>query len=735
MSSTKITRLIYWVSGILATVVALSLPSIYFAQAYQNLRTAISTETQIQASMITQMVNSNPEMWRYETTRLETALLWDVRDQQAETRRILDPQHKLIAVRKAHLDAPTLTLRENIYDAGVPVGQVEITRSWRPLLIQTAYVGLLGIALGLLTFFCLSYFPMRALRTALDSLFKAQEHSSATLTAIGEAVIRTDAQALVEYLNPAAEVLLGCAHSAVQGQPVTALFSLIGYNGAQAENPVLRILQGRTIVCIGEQLTLVRGDGQKLTVTNNSTPVYDQRQHIVGAVLVLHDLSESLALKAQLEYQSSHDLLTGLGNRFSFEQQLGRAIQGSQSASATHVLCYVDLDQFKIINDTCGHVAGDELLKQIAKILQFLLRPQDTLARLGGDEFGILLERCALSEAALITEALLQAIRLYRFDWEDKQFRLSASIGLVLISAESEQVSDLLSLADATCYVAKDKGRNRVQIYQADDGEMTRRHGEMHWVTRIHRALEENRFCLYQQTILSLQKTDPHEQHFEVLLRMIDEQGQIIPPNTFIPAAERYNLMPLIDRWVIQNSFAAVARLGRQSPKTASICAINLSGASLTDEALFDFIAHNSRLHQIAPQSICFEITETAAIANLKQAIAFMNELKTLGFQFSLDDFGSGLSSFAYLKNMPVDYLKIDGSFVRDILDDHADHAMVNAINQVGHVMGLKTVAEFVENKQILARLEGMGVDYGQGYGIAKPQPLESNIVPLFKTS
>lgn len=429
---------------------------------------------------------------------------------------------------------------------------------------------------------------------------------------------------------------------------------------------------------------------------------------------------------SRLSYQASHDALTGLPNRREFELRMERALSSAREQGLVHTLCYLDLDQFKVVNDTCGHVAGDELLRQIAALLQARLRDRDTLARLGGDEFGVLLQSCSLEQAQPIAELLQTLVKEYRFAWQDKSFSIGVSIGLVPISGESEGLSNLLRYADAACYAAKDRGRNRVHVYKAEDAELLKRQGEMQWVTRITRALEENRMRLYVQPILSLAPHAEADRHYEMLLRMLDDDGEIVLPMAFIPAAERYNLMTAIDRWVIGAAFSVFHQLFPQAADGQSLCTINLSGQSLCDEKFLDLIERQFILNKVPYSAICFEITETAAITNLTEAIHFIHTLKEKGCKFSLDDFGSGLSSFTYLKNLPVDFLKIDGAFVKDMESDPMDRAMVESINHIGHVMGLKTIAEFVESEWIHERLKLIGVDYVQGNWLIEPQPLSS---------
>ncbi|MFV3016134.1 putative bifunctional diguanylate cyclase/phosphodiesterase, partial [Pseudomonas sp. KHB2.9] len=427
---------------------------------------------------------------------------------------------------------------------------------------------------------------------------------------------------------------------------------------------------------------------------------------------------------ANLSWQATHDALTGLANRREFEFRLEQVLQQvAREHSGRHALMFLDLDQFKLVNDTCGHAAGDELLRHICALLQSDLREGDTLARLGGDEFGILLENCPASVAEKIAESLRHTVQNLHFVWKGRPFMTTVSIGLVHISQVPTTLETSLRAADMACYMAKEKGRNRVQVYHADDSELSLRFGEMAWVQRLHMALEENRFCLYSQEIAPLGHTDADNGHIEILLRLHDEAGRIILPDSFIPAAERYGLMSSLDRWVVDNVFNLIARCMHERPgRPMAMCAINLSGITIGDDAFLGFLREKFAAYSVPPEMICFEITETCAIANLGSAIRFINELKALGCHFSLDDFCAGMSSFAYLKHLPVDFLKIDGSFVKDMLDDPINRAMVEVINHIGHVMGKRTIAEFVETPHIEQALLEIGVDYAQGYVIERPQ-------------
>ncbi|MEO7320882.1 MAG: EAL domain-containing protein, partial [Nitrosospira sp.] len=554
------------------------------------------------------------------------------------------------------------------------------------------------------------------------ALFEEKERLRVSLNHIGDAVITTDMSGNITYLNLVAETMTGWTSQEAKGHALPEVFNIIhSQTNESAPNPVELILRGKTEVGLAIHTVLIQRSGNTFDIEDSAAPIRDNHGKIIGAVLIFHDVTQARDLAAQMTYQASHDALTGLIDRREFERRLEHALRTGKQDDKQHTLLYLDLDQFKVVNDTCGYMAGDELLKELTSILQAQLRTNDTLARVGGDEFGLLLESCPTESAVRLAELLRQTVYEFRFVWEEKVFQLGLSIGLVTFGNGSETLPDILRMADAACYLAKDKGRNRVQVYTSEDMEIAQRSSEMGWVTRIQKALEENRFVLYSQKILPLMNGAEDGEHYELLLRMQDEDGKLVPPMAFIPAAERYGLMPQLDRWVIATAFALYNK--RHPPGSAlGTCAINLSGASICDEYFYEFVVAQFELFNVPHAGICFEITETSAIANLPQAAALICKLKELGCRFSLDDFGRGMSSFAYLKHLPVDYLKIDGGFVKDMIDDPIDCAMVEAINHIGHVMNIETIAEFVENDAILDALRRIGVDYAQGYGIEKPR-------------
>jgi diguanylate cyclase (GGDEF)-like protein/PAS domain S-box-containing protein len=532
-----------------------------------------------------------------------------------------------------------------------------------------------------------------------------------------DAIMVTDVSGKIEFINPKFTEFTGYKD-----------FEIIGKNSRIVQPEWISLDKRNEFMKITEsnkawrsEVEYYNKEGKSYWAFESISSIKDEKGKVIHYLSTHRDISQEHKLNEQLNFQATHDELTRLVNRREFERRVENLLSANQVEQGQHALCFMDLDQFKIVNDTCGHDAGDHLLRQISAVLLDTIRKRDTLARLGGDEFGILFEHCSIDDAYRVTASILNSVQNFQFSWDGRSFKLGVSIGLVAISESTTLMTDILKAADSACYMAKDAGRNRIHIYHADDLDVLQRQGEMQWVSKINQALDDNLFCLYAQPIVSIDGNKAR--HYELLVRMIDESGENVPPGAFLPAAERYNLISKLDRWVIKNAFELLSN-NDEFRKHFNYCSINLSGQSLTESSFLDFVIDELTKSNIRNEKICFEITETAAITNMNLAIKFISTIKRLGCKFALDDFGSGLSSFAYLKNLPVDYLKIDGMFVRDIADDPIDHAMVKSINEIGHIMGMKTIAEFVENDVIKDMLTDIGVNYAQGYGIGKPVSL-----------
>ncbi|MDJ0599626.1 MAG: EAL domain-containing protein [Crocosphaera sp.] len=552
------------------------------------------------------------------------------------------------------------------------------------------------------------------------ALFEEKKLAKITLNSIGEGVITTNSQGIIQDFNPIAEQLTGFSVQEAVYQPISNIFKLIDKAGNTKENLINEMTQNSQNQRERRTGTLQNKNREQYEIDMVITAIRGQNNQILGSVLIFRDVTQASQLAHQLSWEASHDGLTGLVNRRELEKQLDLALENFKTENIEHILCYLDLDQFKIINDTCGHVAGDELLKQVTYLLQTRVRSSDILARLGGDEFALLLKGCSLEKAETIADNLRQLIQDFRFTWDQQLFAIGVSIGMVAINNENQTIASVLNAADAACYTAKERGRNRIYVYQPSDSELKKQIGQSQWIVRLNNALIDNRFRLYCQKIISIQS--PEKIHHEVLLRLLDESGNLISPLVFIPAAERYNLMAGIDQWVISNFLKMYSEVYQE--QSNNLYTINLSAITLKNDQLYNFIEEQLSYYKINPKHICFEITENTAITNLTQAIQLIEAIKQLGCYFALDDFGSGMSSLSYLKNLPVDYLKIDGSFVKNLAKNSVNYGLIDCFRRIGKVMSMKTIAECVEDQEILEILKEIGVDYAQGYGIERPMPL-----------
>ena len=557
-------------------------------------------------------------------------------------------------------------------------------------------------------------------KRAEQAIFAEKERAQVTLESIGDAVISTDAHARIEYINPVAESLTAWTLAEARGQPVSKVLTLVNEITREPLDSSVdaALRRGGGGGAHADQAVLITRSGHEVAIQESAAPICDRQGQVIGAVVVFHDVTKERRLRRALSWQASHDALTGLINRREFDNRLHGALLSAQRGEGSYALLYIDLDQFKVVNDTCGHQAGDRLLRDVTGLLQTRVRASDTIARLGGDEFGVLLEGVSLEQATRIAEGVRQAIRDFRFVWGASTLSVGASIGIVQIRAETENVAGVMSAADIACYAAKDAGRNRIHVYGAEG--VSHRHREMHWVARVTRATEDNRLELYYQPIVAL--AGGARDFHELTVRLRDDSGELVAPTEFIPAAERYNVMSAIDRWVVEQAIALL-RARQRAGQPLPLLAVNLSGTSLNEQSFVDFVLQSVGDPALAA-ALCFEITETAAVTSLANARFLMSELKQRGCKFSLDDFGTGVSSFVYLKSLPVDFLKIDGQFISHITQDAVSRSMVEAIGKVGRALGIATVAECVESAAVLEALKAIGVDYAQGFHLATPRPL-----------
>jgi diguanylate cyclase len=561
-------------------------------------------------------------------------------------------------------------------------------------------------------------------RKELESrLIEGRELLQVTLDSIGDAVITTDLERRIKWLNPVAERLTGWSKEDAFGKRLTEVFSIFNKDSRQpAEDPVSLCLQRGQVTGLASDTILIARDGMEYGIEDSASPIRDAQGNLHGAVLVFHDVSEQRRLSEEMSHRATHDMLTGLLNRLEFESRLSRMLASAKVGQGDGALMYIDLDQFKLVNDACGHAVGDQLLRQVSTLLQSCVRGRDTVARLGGDEFGILLEHCSAEQAEKVASKICDQMEEFRFLHDGRRFRVGTSIGLVPVDNRWSSTASLLQAADSACYAAKEAGRNRVHAWFDTDRAIKARQGDMQWVTRLEQALDENRFELYGQKIMPIGLAS-EALHFEVLLRLRETDGTIVPPGVFLVAAERFNLATRIDKWVVRNTFEWLSDTSR-NVESVELVSINLSGQSIGDRAFHQHLIEKMQRATFDLRKVCFEITETAAITNLGDAKLFIDEVRQLGAKVALDDFGSGASSFGYLKMLPVDFLKIDGQFITGMLDDKLNEAAVRCFQEVAAVVGVRTIAEFVERSETLDALRQIGVDMAQGYLLHRPEPI-----------
>ncbi|MBS0375530.1 MAG: EAL domain-containing protein [Proteobacteria bacterium] len=555
----------------------------------------------------------------------------------------------------------------------------------------------------------------------------ARGRAQATIDSLGDGLVTTDSYGRIDFMNASAEQLLGRALDEVSGQSFADVVTVVDEADRRAlTDPVRQCLASGVRVSLGRRAVLLtRADGAERSIELTASPLAGERGETAGAVVLLHDVTDLRGIARQMSYQASHDALTGLVNRREFERRLQDSMDLARSGAQTQVLCYLDLDRFKAVNDTSGHTAGDNMLREVAALVKDAVRDSDTVARIGGDEFAMLLVGCPLDKAIQIAEDVSSAIRDYRFVWKDKIFMVGVSIGLVEVGRESASIEDVMSAADSACYVAKSRGQGHVHVYSSRDEARARQRGEIHWLQRLQQALREGRFVLYTQTIVSSPEGATRGPALEVLVRLSGEDGSLIAPGEFLKAAERYRLMSLVDRWVVQTALAALGRGAIRLPPGRSL-SLNISGQTLGDAQFLEFVVDCLDRTGVAPAQVCFEVTEASVVGNLDHARRFIGVLHGMGCSFALDDFGSGLGSFANLKTLAMDYLKIDGAYMRDLARDTVNQAMVSAMVKLARTLDFQVIAEQVEDAASLEAARRMGIDFVQGFAISRPEPLQA---------
>ena len=612
-----------------------------------------------------------------------------------------------------------------LYDMDQVVGKVVVFASLAHVIQRTLISSVIGLAMGGLVLLVLWLLPVKKLRRLSSELSEEKQQAEITLQSIHDGVLRTDKKGELVYFNSAAEKLIGRSLSEQNGKAISDILKLIdSQTESEVESTIYKAIRTKKQASCNRHCSLISHSNRVIAVEEEAIPLLDDKGKLMGGLLCLSDVT---VIRKQLEQQSweaSHDSLTRLINRREFEDRVAKAIDNAHAKEKSSLLCFMDLDGFKIVNDTCGHNAGDELLIQLSQIIKSQVRTSDSLARLGGDEFGLLLEGCDEERGRIIVNNILSVVKNHHFFYDGQNHTVGISIGMTSVTSDSIKAKDVISEADSACYWAKESGRHRLCIFQDNKVELTARQNEVNWVERIKSALKEDRFVLYHQAYQTLSRHAGSRRHMEILLRLVSESGEIVSPGHFFPAAERYNLMPEIDQWVINKVFSEFHNICTDDAGSGLMVNINLSGASINSLKLYDFIKSKVVEYGIDTTSICFEITETVAVRNLRTATEFINKCKEIGIRFALDDFGTGVSSFSYLKDMPVDYLKIDGSFVKNIEQEDVDRAMTETINRIGHLLGKKTIAEFAENEAIIEILNDIGVDFAQGYGVCRPTPL-----------
>lgn len=721
----QLTKVLTRFAVMIALLVGVSLPVGYALVAYHDLSESLTFKAKIKAYAQTDLISTLPDTWMYASNRIHGILRREPVVLDDELVQIFDREGESIISVGTKITGLKIQRSYALYDIDQIVGRVVVTSPLSVLYTSILVATLLGSVLGALVLLVLRLLPVRALQRISDELYTEKERAETTLHSISDAILVSDAKGRLLYSNLPADKMLGRSLVELKGQFISEILSLTDkVSGEAIDSTLTETLRSGVVTTCNERSMLDIPDKLTIAVEERSAPLFDSENHLVGGVLCLRDVTIAREYLERRSWEASHDSLTGLVNRREFENRITEIIEKAGLNGPQYVICYMDLDRFKVVNDSCGHAAGDELLVQLTRIMRSHVRESDTLARLGGDEFGLLLEGCDEARGALIATTLLTAVKDYQFFCNQQVYTVGISIGLTTITKDSFSSNDVLGQADSACYWSKEQGRHRICIYKESDSELATRRGQTGWVGKISSALRDDRFVLYHQTFRSLGSNSGSCLHLEVLIRMISEDGELILPGRFLPAAERYNLIPAVDRWVIDKVFSGFHLLEKSYPDQDLMVNINLSGASINSLDILEFIESKIIEYNVDPKNFCFEITETVAVKHMRSAIEFINACKALGIKFALDDFGTGTSSFGYLKKLPVDYLKIDGGFVQNLEKDPVDRAMTETINRIGHIMGKITIAEFAENQTIINILDDMGVDFAQGYGVCRPIPL-----------
>ncbi|MGR5239021.1 EAL domain-containing protein [Vibrio alfacsensis] len=681
----------------------------------------------VKAEHIARVAAENPQWWQYSVDRLNGILHRGSFLLSNEWAAVLSTEGEVLAELGNDVNQIYFTQRAPIQDMDRTVGWVVLKSPVINLLVDFLVALGQGILIALLIYFTFGRVPMRALKRAEQSKEAAQELASATLHSIGDAVLTVDTQYRITYANPTAEKLLETSLKKLQGRPFETVLHLRQVDSEEeVDSALARALKlGIESACNGNCSLLVSNE-KLLPVEERATPLFGHDGKLLGGVLCLRDVSEKRRYIEQRTWEATHDQLTGLINRREFEMRLDRALLDGKASDNTHVLCYIDLDRFKIVNDTCGHAAGDRLLVELSELMRACVRESDALARVGGDEFALLLQNCNLHQGERIANAMREVVADYIFHYEEQQFTVGMSVGLTLLTPETPSAAIAQSEADSACYHAKENGRDRVCLFSASEPELNERRAHASWVSRLTQALNEERFTVYYQSYCPLSDDAYLENnvYIELLLRMLDEDGKIILPESFLPAAERFGLIGNIDRWVINYVYTNYHKIVDKFDGKSLTISINLSAASVCDDWLIPLLQQGIEQKKIIPSAICFEITETLAIRNMVRANKVIHACRDLGFRFAIDDFGSGAASFGYLRELTFDYLKIDGSYIRNIKNDKVALEMTMAFNRIAHKLGKKTIAEYTEDESTLALLKTLGIDFAQGYAVNKPQPI-----------